>query len=103
MISASRLKVQKAGIKAFALIGDFIKPTTRLIQSFGYMATKAKLDLNECELRRLVAGEQLAVDMDQENGYVILLYNNCVLGLGLLINGMIRSQLPAKEIKVSMV
>lgn len=103
MISASRLKVQKAGLKAFTLFGDFIKPTTRFIQSFGYMATKARLDINRHELQRLVAGERVAVDMDLENGYVILFYKGCVLGLGLLINGILRSQLPVKEIKLIMV
>ncbi len=103
MLTASKLKVHKTGLKAFTSIGDFIKPTTRFIQSFGHMATKGRVDINKHELRILVAGEKVIADTNLENGYVILVHNGSVLGLGLLIDGIIRSQLPAKEIRVSMV
>jgi NOL1/NOP2/fmu family ribosome biogenesis protein len=100
---AARLKVLKIGIKAFEEIGQFVKPTTRLIQLIGCKATKARFELSQLELRKLVAGERLPVTMALENGYIILLYKGQSLGLGLLIHGELRSQLPVKEIRVSMV
>lgn len=103
MRSASRLKVRKVGIKALEQVGAFIKPTTRLIQIFGHFAEKAVLELEKVSLKRLVEGEPIRTGMDIENGYVILLYKGRALGLGLLIDGTIRSQLPVKEIKISMI
>jgi len=100
--SVAKLKVLKVGIKAFEDVGAFIKPTTRLIQSFGSKATRAIFDITKDELKRLINGEKITVNIDLANGYVILLIKDRVLGLGLIIDGKIRSQLPTKEIRASM-
>ena len=103
VISASRLKVSKVGLKAFKRIGGFVKPTTRMIQAFGSFATKAKITVNREQLSRLLEGEQFPVHLDLDHGYVILaLDDGRILGLGLLIKENIRSQLPRKEIRQSM-
>ena len=93
------LKVGTVGMKAFQEVGSFIKPTTRMIQSFGHRAERAVLNVEELVLRRLLNGEFIPTKMDIENGYVILSLNSRVLGLGLLINGEVRSQLPRKDVK----
>ncbi len=101
--SASQLKVSKVGLKAFQRIGDFLKPTTRMIQIFGHTATKARLEIDERQLQRLLAAGELPFDLDLDNGYVILaLRDNRVLGLGLFINGKVRSQIPRKELRKAM-
>ena len=100
LISVSRLKVSMVGLRAFNQVGDFVKPTTRMIQVFGHYATRARLEIGEGQLRKLVAGKISQVDMEIENGYVILLIKGQPLGLGLFINGMIRSQIPRKEIRL---
>ena len=92
------MKVKITGMKMFQEIGEFIKPTTRFIQMFGDKATRAVLEIGEQELRDLAAGKYLYRDMDIDNGYVILSMNNSILGLGLLINGTIRTQIPQREI-----
>jgi len=92
--SAARLKVFMVGVRAFQKIGDFIKPTTRMIQIFGPRATRARFEIDEGQLQNLMAGEFLPFDLELENGYVILTLKGRTLGLGLLINGMIRSQIP---------
>ena len=58
----------------------------------------ARLEIDEGQLRELTAGKIFPVDMEIENGYVILFLNGQPLGLGLFINGMIRSQIPRKEL-----
>ena len=104
VISASRLKVAKAGLKAFKRVGHFVKPTTRMIQTFGPFATKAKISINEVQLSRLLAGEQFPVHLGPDQGYIILtLEDGRILGLGLLIKGTLRSQLPRKEVRQSMI
>jgi NOL1/NOP2/fmu family ribosome biogenesis protein len=95
---ASRLKVACAGLRAFQQIGKFVKPSTRLIQVFGPLATKARVEIDEFQLEKLVRGEPLHIQSEFEDGYVILLFSGHVLGLGLFIEGKILSQIPRKEI-----
>ncbi|MFH1933039.1 MAG: hypothetical protein ABIN18_15790 [Pseudomonadota bacterium] len=101
---ASRLKISKMGMKVFHRVSSFVKPTTRMIQHFGQEATKAKLRINEAQLLKLLAGDSIPVDLDLDDGYVILdLGKRWILGLGLLINGRVRSQLPRKDLRENMV
>ena len=58
-----------------------------------------KIDLEELELQRLLGGEQLSSDLKIENGYVILSVKGRILGLGLLVEGRILSQIPRKELQ----
>ena len=95
----SHLKIKRLGIKAFQEVGSFIKPTTRIIQYFGDRATKAVFKINENQLEKLLDGDHLPMEEDLENGYVILSFDGQVLGLGLLINGKVRSQLPSKDVR----
>jgi len=102
-MSASQLKVSKVGLRAFQKIGKFVKPTTRLIQVFGTAATKARIEIDDEQLARLVAGEELSMDLGLDTGYVILVQRNGrVLGLGFFINGKVRSQIPKKELRQAM-
>ena len=101
--TASRLKMSKVGLRAFRKIGDFVKPTTRFIQTFGRFASKATLQIDMAQLQTLLEGGEIPVDLKIDNGYVVLAIGaNRVLGLGFLINGKIRSQLPRKEIRSAM-
>ena len=96
--SASRLRVARAGLRAFQRIGEFVKPSTRMIQVFGSLATKARVEIDEVQLDALVRGETLHMELEIEDGYVILLFAGHILGLGLFIEGKILSQIPRKEI-----
>jgi NOL1/NOP2/fmu family ribosome biogenesis protein len=97
---ASMLKVARAGLRAFQKIGVYVKPTTRMIQIFGQAATRGKLEVDESQLARLLAGEELSVDLDMEKGYVILTFGaNHVLGMGFFIAGRVRSLIPRKELR----
>jgi NOL1/NOP2/fmu family ribosome biogenesis protein len=95
----SHLKIKRIGIKAFQEVGRFIKPTTRIIQYIGHRATRAVFNVDEEQLRKLLKGEYLSCDNDLENGYVILSLKGQVLGLGLLIKGEVRSQLPSEDVR----
>ncbi|MCF8062043.1 MAG: hypothetical protein K9M82_05965, partial [Deltaproteobacteria bacterium] len=50
-------------------------------------------------LSALARGEELPLKRDVENGYVILTLDGEPLGLGLLIDGMLRSQIPRSELR----
>ena len=101
---ASQLKISKVGMKAFQSIGAFVKPATRMIQKFGHIATKARLEINKEQLLRLLAGQHIPVQFDFDEGYVILDFREqWILGLGLFVNGKVRSQIPRKELREIMV
>lgn len=72
LAKAGHLKVEAAGIKGFHLIGEFIKPSTRVIQMFGRHAVKARVELGGEEMCRLAGGGEIPADPDMGNGYVIL-------------------------------
>ena len=96
--SASRLKVAGVGLRAFQRVGKFMKPSTRMIHMFGSLATKARVEIGEVQLQNLVSGDPLYVELEIEDGYVILSFEGHILGLGLLIEGKILSQIPRREI-----
>lgn len=103
MPSAARLKAAQTGLRAFQQVGDFIKPTTRLIQAFGRFADRATLQIDLVRLQAILRGEKIHVDLPLHNGYVILVMGKGhILGLGLYVNGRISSQLPRKEIRDAM-
>lgn len=95
--TGAELKVWRVGLKAFQEVGDFIKPTTRLIQLFGHKASTAVMEISEKDLGRLARGEFIPFHGELENGYIILSLEKRVLGLGLLIDGLVRSQIPRKD------
>ena len=95
---ASVLKVWITGLKAFQRIGKYIKPTTRMIQVFGHYADKAIVDIQEDDIKKMAEGEPVPCDMRMDNGYVILSSKGRMLGLGLFIDGNVRSQIHRRDI-----
>lgn len=96
--TASQLKVAGVGLKAFHRVGKFVKPATRMIQMFGHLATRARVEMDEVQLQKLVDGEPLNVEMEVEDGYVVLSFEDRILGLGLLIEGKVHLQIPRNEL-----
>jgi NOL1/NOP2/fmu family ribosome biogenesis protein len=100
---AAYIRISRAGLKAFQQVGAYIKPSTRLIQVFGHRATKSRVQLDMSQLQMLWEGKRISADQKLENGYVILtLKEKQVLGVGLLLDGKINSQLPHKQIRRAM-
>jgi len=93
---AAHIKPSLVGLKAFQRVGRFIKPSTRMIQAFGHWASKAILDIDENQLYQLLRGMIIPFGGEIENGYVIISLHGRILGMGLCIDGMVRSQLPQK-------
>jgi NOL1/NOP2/fmu family ribosome biogenesis protein len=90
-------KVSRVGLRAFQQIGAYVKPSTRLVQVFASQGTKGRFEIQESQLHRLLAGEALPFESSLENGYVILSMKDRILGLGLLIDGKVRSQIPKSQ------
>jgi len=103
IMNFSTLKVHMLGIRAFQLVSNYIKPTTRFIQMFGHLAKKAFIEIDHRTLNILFEKGRLEFQMDDiTNGYIILMLNRRPIGLGLYINGRIISQLPKGFISLNM-
>jgi NOL1/NOP2/fmu family ribosome biogenesis protein len=92
-------KLFACGMKSFQRVGEYIKPTTRMIQVFGSLATKAVVNLEEGQLESMLGGKDLVLDPAHEEGYVILKLGKHVLGLGLLLRGRVRLQIRKSSLK----
>jgi len=95
---ASLLKVSTVGLKAFQVIGQYIKPTTRLIQIFGRHANRTVLEVQPSDVKRMATGMQFHANIELGNGYVILSFMGAIIGLGLLIDGRVSSQIPRRDL-----
>ncbi len=93
----AHLRVTMVGLRAFSQVQGFVKPTTRLIQVFGRFATKRIYPLERAQLEALLNGDILPGRPDDQDGYIILSLLKQPIGLGLLIEGRIRSQLPRND------
>ncbi len=104
LASVSHLKISRSGMKAFQKVGQFLKPTTRMIQLFGIHATKAKITISENNLQDLQKGKYIDAAPGMSQGYVILCLDEArVLGLGLCVNGRISTQISRKALRESMI
>ncbi len=56
--------------------------------------------MDEVQLQKLVGGEPLNVELEIEEGYVILSFEDRILGLGLLIDGRMHPQIRRNELYV---
>ena len=82
------------GIKAFYKVGKYIKPTTRMIQLFGRYANRNIFFLTAEQALYLLNGGKIYISEAVEDGYVIISVDKrYIVGLGLVINSVLVSQL----------
>ncbi len=78
-----------------------IKLSTNAAQIFGRYATKNVVELNNQQLYEALRGLDITVDEDStEDGYVLLKYQNDVLGIGQKRGSFVKNMIPkARRIK----
>lgn len=96
--ATSPIAVQGLGMHVLRTGGKHWKPTTNAVQRFGPAATRNVLVLEPAPAASFVAGEDQAIDWDGDWGYLIvareLAGRTTPLGVGLFIDGELRSQVP---------
>lgn len=95
---AGPLEIEALGMTFLRTRQEHWKPTTDAVQRFGRHAGKNVAELSTSEARRFVAGEDQPVDWDGDWGYLIAAHDLAgerePLGVGLFIDGELRSQVP---------
>lgn len=86
---------ESVGLPFLRVNQEHPKPTTDALQVFGEHATKNVIELEKEDARKFVSGENVAKEFDVDDiGYVIVAYDDEVLGCGLYFPGELKSQIP---------
>ncbi len=98
------LSIDTAGI-LIARVANNVKPSSNLLQLFGRRMSRGIIQLQREEAHRFMQGLDFPlpdyVDVDFDDGYVLLQYLQYPLGCGLLKEGKIKNMLPrAKRLKL---
>lgn len=91
------LKVHSIGLPVLRKMGRHLKPTTAVLQRFGHLATRNKVELVEAQMTNLLQNQELALRVECEPGYVVLCFAGHILGCGLYTPGRLRSQIPHRQ------
>ncbi len=97
------LSYETIGMRLISLKDLPWKPTTAALRIFGRYATKNSVCLTLEQARIFMAGGSQIIQPSPEmdSGYVIVMYNESVLGCGLYSNGKLISQIP-KESRITL-
>jgi len=88
--------VIRRGIRIARVFPHSVRPTTNAIQLFGHLVRKSRLDLDEKATRLFLAGKTQDVKspLDVTDGFVVAFYKHYALGIGLLKDSKLKSQVP---------
>lgn len=87
-------KVIRKGIRIARLVRNGIKPTIDGIQIFGRYAKKNIIHLEEEDLKKILLGKDLHLELDIPNGYKILFYKNYPIGVCYFRDKKLKNQIP---------
>ncbi len=89
-------RIEYPGIRIIRKLNRHIfKPTTYALQLIAYKATKNTIVLDRDETLQLLTHGRIEIKVDAvQDGYVIIRYNEDILGCGLYRRGVLKSQFP---------
>ncbi len=93
----NQLKFESAGIPLLRTKISMRKPTTTGLHFFGLHATQNVIDLDGDALQAFLKKETIDGPFPVEPGFVIVRWQETVLGCGIYGKGRLRSQLPVKR------
>jgi len=88
--------VTRRGLRIARTFEHSVRMTTNAVQLFGHLVTCNRVGLNEHEMQRFLAGETQKVKppLDVSDGFVVAFNSGYALGVGLLKQGNLKSQVP---------
>lgn len=90
--------VEALGLVCLRTRREHWKPTTVAVRRFGRRAGRNVIALDRASATRFIRGEDQPVETDCEQGYVVVAHDlagdRAPIGVGLLIGGELRSQIP---------
>ncbi len=90
------IKIVRKGLRVYRIFEHSLKPTTSGIQIIGKNAKKKKVYLNPSQALKFMKGEKVEIS-SKERGFVIVCFKDTILGVGLLKNKELKSQVPRSK------
>lgn len=87
------LRIVAPGLQ-IATIDKTVKPSTTLLQLIGKKIKKNTIMLTQQQAIQFIRGEDIELEKEQMQGYVLLKYKEHPLGCGHYKNGIIKNMLP---------
>lgn len=89
-----RLRPLRRGIRLCRLFPHSVKPTTFAMQILGKSAQKNLIEVNDDQAKGLINGSSIEIDTGVENGFVLIVWQGFVLGVGLYKKPVLKSHIP---------
>jgi len=88
------VRPMRCGIRLCRLFPYSVKPTSFAMQVLGRHATRNIIDLSDEQIRSIINGNELRVEAQADNGFVLLRWHEFVIGVGLYRKPVLKSQIP---------
>lgn len=102
-------QIVRRGLRIARVFEHSVRPTTNAVQLFGHLVKRNRVDLDERETKRFLAGQTQDIHLPEEGdesvtgvrgvrgvtgGFVVAFHKGYALGIGLLKENKLKSQVP---------
>ena len=94
VMELAAVKPMRKGMRLVRVFPHSVKPTTWAMQVLGRYAARNCIDVTDAQAVGLIGGEQLEVEADAEDGFVLIRCRGLVVGVGLYRRPVLKSQIP---------
>lgn len=96
--NVSGIKIVRKGLRIYRVFEHSIKPTMVGTQILGKFMTKKKVSLKtKEEAVKFMQGKEIELKEPHEEGFVVVCYEDIILGIGLCKNQKLKSQVPRSK------
>jgi NOL1/NOP2/fmu family ribosome biogenesis protein len=88
------VRPMRRGIRLARIFPYSLKPTTFAMQVLGAAATRNVVELDTETVKRLINGEDLKLELEAENGFVLIKWQGFVVGVGHYKRPVLKTQIP---------
>ena len=94
VMGLAAVKPMRKGMRLVRVFPHSVKPTTWAMQVLGRYSARNCIDVTDAQAVGLIGGEQLEVEADAEDGFVLIRCRGLVVGVGFYRRPVLKSQIP---------
>ncbi len=88
------VRPMRRGIRLARIYPYSLKPTTFAMQVLGQQTTRNVISLSDEQAKLLINGGSLNIEVEAENGFVLIGWRGFVVGVGFYKRPVLKSQIP---------
>lgn len=94
VIRFNAVKPLRRGLRLCRIFPHSVKPTTFAMQLLGRAAVANRIEVDEQQAKLLINGGTIEVDVDVENGFVLISWRSFIIGVGIYKRPVLKSCIP---------